>query len=163
MEEFRSIINYPNYSISNLGNVKNNKKNKILANSPHKTGYFNISLFKDGKRGNFSIHRLVAEAFLDGFDKQFIIDHIDRNKTNNNIENLRMVTATESCLNRGIWGKSKYKGTYFSKTRGDWRSQIRVNKKLISLGCFKTELEGATAYNNYIEENHLLNYLKNII
>ena len=68
MEEFRSIINYPNYSISNLGNVKNNKKNKILANSPHKTGYFNISLFKDGKRGNFSIHRLVAEAFLDGFD-----------------------------------------------------------------------------------------------
>jgi hypothetical protein len=163
MEEFRSIINYPNYSISNLGNVKNNKTNKILANSLHKSGYFIIGLFKDGKRWNFRINRLVAEAFLDGFDKQFYIDHIDRNKINNNIKNLRMVTPTQSVLNRGIWGKSKYKGTYFSKTRKDWRSQIRVNKKAISLGNFKTELEGAMAYNNYIEENHLLNYLKNII
>jgi hypothetical protein len=162
MEEFRLIETFPNYSVSNLGNVRNNKTGRILAKSPHKSGYIQVQLFKDSTRTIRKIHRLVAEAFLEGFNPEMYIDHIDRDKLNNNVSNLRMVNPTESCLNRGTWGKSQYKGAYYSVKRGDWRSQIRVNKVCISLGCFKTELEAGIAYNKYIENNNLEGYLKNI-
>lgn len=162
-ETWRSLSNYPNYSVSNLGNIKNIKKNTILKPSIHKSGYLVVQLFKEGFRKSSRLHRRIAEAFLDNFDETKFIDHIDRNKLNNCIDNLRMATPLESCLNRGIWGKSKYKGAYFSEKRRDWRCQIRVNKKCISLGYYKTELECALTYNKYIEENTLANYQKNII
>ena len=163
MEDWKGLSNYPNYSVSNFGNIKNNKKNSTLKPNLHKSGYLVVQLFKEGVRRNLRVHRLIAEAFLEEFDETKYIDHIDRNKTNNKLTNLRMVTPLESCLNRGIWGKSQYKGAYFSKKRNDWRSQIRVNKKCVSLGYFKTELECALAYNNYIELNNLVGYQKNII
>jgi frataxin-like iron-binding protein CyaY len=163
MEEWKVLVNYPNYSVSNLGNIKNNKKNKLLNPSIHKSGYLMVQIFKDYIRKSLRLHRIIAEAFLDDFDETKYIDHIDRNKLNNKIDNLRAVTPSKSVLNRGVWGKSKYKGAYFSEKRGDWRCQIRVNKKCISLGCFKTELEAAVAYNKYIEENNLEFYQKNII
>lgn len=163
METWKILSDYPNYSVSNLGNIKNNKKNTIIKPSIHKSGYLVVQLFKEGKRKCSTIHRLISQEFLENFDKTKYIDHIDRDKTNNNISNLRMVTPTQNCLNRGIWGKSKYKGCYFNEKRGDWRCQIRVNKKCISLGCFRTELECALRYNNYIDENNLVEYQKNII
>lgn len=163
MEIWFVVIDYPNYSVSNLGNIKNNTTKKLLKPSLHKSGYLTVQLFSNGKRKGFRLHRLVAQAFLGDFDDTKYIDHIDRNKLNNVLENLRIVSPLESVLNRGIWGKSKYKGAYYSEKRKDWRSQIRVNKKNISLGCYKTELECAIAYNNYIEDNCLVGYLKNII
>ena len=162
MEEWKVLVNYPNYSVSNFGNIKNNKKDKLLSPSIHKSGYLTVQLFKNGIRKSLTLHRIIAEGFLGDFESKYI-DHIDRNKLNNKIDNLRAVTPAISALNRGIWGKSKYKGAYFNEKRGDWRCQIRVNKKCISLGCFKTELEAAIAYNNYIEENNLEFYQKNII
>lgn len=163
METWNIVIDYPNYLLSNLGNIKNNTTNKLLKPSLHKSGYLVVQLFRNGKRKVVRLHRLIAQTFLGDVDDTKYIDHLDRNKLNNVLENLRVVTPLESVLNRGIWGKSKYKGAYYNEKRKDWRSQIRVDKKLINLGYYKTELECALAYNKYIEDYSLVGYLKNII
>jgi hypothetical protein len=163
MEEWRELKYYPNYLVSNLGNIKNKRNDKLLKPSIHKTGYCIVQLFRDGVRKSLRLHRLIAEAFLGEIKETDYIDHLDRNKLNNKIDNLRAVSPTISVLNRNVWGKSKYKGAYFSEKRNNWRSQIRINGKCISLGYYKTELEAGTAYNEYIEKNNLEFYLKNII
>jgi hypothetical protein len=67
-ELFKRIDGYDNYSISNQGNVKNNKTNKIMKLDKNKKGYCRVTLSKRGKSKKHSIHRLVALAFLENTD-----------------------------------------------------------------------------------------------
>jgi hypothetical protein len=76
------------------------------------------------------------------------VDHKDLNKTNNKWLNLRPATRMQNVAN-GPARTRKYgtlKGAFFHKRWGYWRSAIRVDGKLLSLGNFKTELEAAKAY-----------------
>ena len=68
------------------------------------------------------------------------IDHVDRNRLNNSIENLRVVTNQENQWNQDC------KGYYFHKARGKYEAQIKVNGKVKYLGMFMTEQEAAAAY-----------------
>lgn len=160
MEEWKIINDYPNYSISNFGNVKNNKKNKLLKGRLNRKGYLRVGLYNDvdkTKNKNFSIHRLVGDAFLENKDNKLSIDHIDRNKQNNNISNLRWATNEEQNRNqkKREGCSSIYKGVSFYKTTNKWVSSITINKKRVSLGYFKTEEEAKGAYNNFIIEKEL--------
>lgn len=87
-EIWKDIKNYEGiYQISNIGRVKNLKKNKIL--STLKTGRYNhLSLSKNGIVKNHSIHRLVAEAFISNPNNYKYINHKDENTRNNNANNL---------------------------------------------------------------------------
>ena len=58
---------------------------------------------------------------------------------------------------------SGYKGVYFKKDNNKYQAQIKVNKKRIHLGRFKTAVEGGVAYNNYIIENNLEGFILNEI
>jgi hypothetical protein len=69
MEEWRVINDYPNYSVSNLGNVKNNTTNKIMRQNV-KGGYCCLSLVNNKKNYTFKVHRLVALAFLSNPDNK---------------------------------------------------------------------------------------------
>lgn len=102
MEEFRAVPNIP-YEVSNLGNVNRiSKKGKrynvscSIISSGYK--YFQIKL-EDGKRCNKMIHHLVALLFIGPRPQNFVIDHIDRNKLNNRVENLRYVSYTDNNRN----------------------------------------------------------------
>ena len=85
-EEYWSVIeDYTNYSVSNLGNVRNNKRNKILSVKPDETtgGYCRVSIYNnDGIRKSKRIHQLVALAFIPNPLNRTDIDHIDKDKTN---------------------------------------------------------------------------------
>ena len=61
------------------------------------TGYVLIHL----NRRTYKLHRILARHFLPNPDDLPQVDHIDRNKTNNSIENLRWVSNSENCRNRG--------------------------------------------------------------
>ena len=100
MEEiFMPIENYPNYAVSNKGNVMNISNKKIINNwSDFSQGYVSTSLSKDGKKKTFKTHRLVALAFIDNPEKKPYVNHIDGNKSNNEITNLEWVTAQENTL-----------------------------------------------------------------
>ena len=116
-EMFLPIENYGNYCVSNFGNVKNNKTNRIMKLRNHRHGYKFVSLYKNGKCKMFYIHRLVAYAFIENPDNKPKVDHIDENKANNNVKNLRWATVQENKYNQG---KNKtntrcFKGVSFDK------------------------------------------------
>lgn len=100
-------------------------------------------------------HRLVAEAYL-GKTSGMHVDHIDGDRKNNRVENLRIVTAKENCqsFNRQSAGTSKYRGVHKRSRKGGrrWVSSIRCDGVKHYIGCFYSELEAAVAYNDRATE-----------
>lgn len=93
-EVWKEIIEYPNYQVSDNGRIRNIKTNKILKPSVNSNGYLRVTLSKNGKAKQFSVHRLVAGAFIPNDSNYPQVNHKDENKQNNNINNL------EWCDNR---------------------------------------------------------------
>ena len=101
MEEWHVINDFPNYSVSNLGNVMNNKTNKLLKLC-NKSGYYHISLTNKNSHKTFKVHRLVALTFIENDEDKPQVNHKDKNKLNNNISNLEWVTHKENCQHKSI-------------------------------------------------------------
>ena len=87
---------FNNYLISSYGRIRHKIKNNLL--KPSLTcGYYKVRLSNNGLVEDFMIHYLVYILFKGKFDKtKYIIDHIDGNKLNNNITNLRLLTNSEN-------------------------------------------------------------------
>jgi hypothetical protein len=94
------IIDYPNYTIDRDGIVKNKTTGKILADRINtQIGYRYVSLWKNNKERKFTLHRLLGLHYIPNPENKPYIDHIDRNKLNNDLSNLRWVDGTENNLN----------------------------------------------------------------
>jgi len=147
MEEYKIIKGYENYSVSNFGNVKNNKTDRILSQKINNHGYKGLILCKEGIRKYFSVHRLVALMFIDNPDNKPLVDHIDCNKQNNNISNLRWATNQENGRNTNLSNKntSNVKGVHFNKQKNKWQALIRIDGILIHLGYYNTLEEAKQA------------------
>ena len=138
MEQYKIIKDFENYSVSNFGNIKNNKTGRILKPSIDANGYYTVSLCKDGKSNTKKIHTLVADYFIaNPYNKPFV-DHINNNKLDNNVRNLRYATNQENQMNSKLSSKntSNYKGVIFYKPSNKWRAQIMINGKNKHLGYF---------------------------
>lgn len=94
-QEWRIIPNYPEYAVSNIGNVATIKTNKLRSLSDHK-GYKQCMLRKNGKAYNRFVHRLVASAFLPAPEEGQVIDHINGIRNDNRVENLRWCSITDN-------------------------------------------------------------------
>ena len=112
MEIWKDIEGYEGlYQVSNFGRIKSlynyRGKNNILV--PHiKRGYYQIGLRKNTKRKWFSIHRLVAETFIENPNNLPCVNHIDENKLNNKVENLEWCTiAYNNCYGSRLKKVSK--------------------------------------------------------
>ena len=103
-EEWRPIEGFPRYEISNKGRVKsftNPKKPKILRPHQLKNGYLMVHLAKGEEWGSnetecVRIHKLVADAFIPNPENKCHVRHINQNRTDNRVENLKWVTREES-------------------------------------------------------------------
>jgi len=108
MEEWRDIIGFDNYQISNTGRVKNINTNKIKSLVTNKRGYVYISLWEDNKMTNIRLHRLVALNFIpypkEHYDGKYEVNHKDDNKLNNEVSNLEWVTRSQNLLHAGKLG-----------------------------------------------------------
>ena len=146
---WKLIPNYEKlYKINQYGAVFSIKSNKMKKAGKDNYGYYRVNLYKDKTQKLFRIHRLLAICFLPSFDKKLSVDHIDGDRTNNSLSNLRMVTKQENCFNaKGCYKSSKHKGIYLRGDKKKWVAQITYNYKNIYLGSFDTELEAATSYN----------------
>jgi len=143
MEVFKDIPGYDGlYAVSNLGNVisRKNGKIKILRSGSATRGYHTVHLNAKG----FPVHRLIAEAFIPNPDNKPFVDHINRNCTDNRIENLRWATHSENLANTVGRSASGLKGAYKSGTK--FRAQISINGAFINLGTFSTVEEAHAAY-----------------
>jgi len=157
MEEiWKEVKGFEDYKVSNLGRVKSLKfyKRKILKQTLSTNGYFYLNLLREGKPFRRKVHQLVAIAFLGHTPCGFtlVVDHINHDKQDNNVENLRITTQRGNCSNRKVKGKSKYVGVSWSKHKGKWHSKIKINGKTNHLGYFTNELEASNAYQQKLKE-----------
>lgn len=144
-EEWRIIADFPDYQVSNLGRVKSLYKNKLLRPKKHNKGYETICLSKDKILYYRLIHRLVALNFIDQIDGKPEIDHIDGNKKNNCVSNLRWVNHSENNLNKE---KTK-KANYISKNSAG-HFQVRIKNTKIYVDRTFNTLEEAVTYRDFI-------------
>ena len=119
MEDFKKITEFENYSISNLGNVRNDITGRILVPYLNTNGYMALTLVKEKKKYLRYIHRLVAIAFIPNPEGKTQVDHINGNKVDNVLENLRWVTVSENCYaygynERNLHKQKKVKATHIS-------------------------------------------------
>ncbi len=148
-EQWRSISGYINYQVSNLGRIRNSNTGKVLKACELKSGYRNIVLCKDGLTNTQYIHRIVANEFIDNpFDKE-CVDHIDHDRSNNTVPNLRWVTQGENHMNmtKRSQASSIYKGVYWCKQKHKWHAIIKTNGKQTHIGFYELEKNAAEAYN----------------
>ena len=105
-EVWKDVKNYEGlYQISNLGNVKRISSGKRLKPYNRK-GYIRVALSKDDTTKHIDIHRLVAQAFIPNPENKPEVNHIDGDKSNNEVSNLEWCTRKENmnhAKNTGLW------------------------------------------------------------
>ena len=124
-----------------------------LKPSVNSRGYYNVSLCIDRKVKTHSVHSIVACAFLDSeyLSKRLVVDHIDDDKSNNNLSNLSVVTPRFNTRKTQGNYSSKYKGVSFNKNKKRYISEIQVDGRTIYLGSFVSEYEAGNAYINFLK------------
>jgi len=113
-EKYKPIINNPKYYITNKGRIYSTITCKFLNPSINNNGYYTTTL---SNRKTHYIHRLLGLHFIDNPDNLPMIDHIDRDKSNNNIDNLRWSTCLDNNLNSLRVMNRKGSITFTSDTR----------------------------------------------
>ena len=100
VETFVKVVGFENYEVSNLGRVRNIKSGIVLKPQLRRDGYLMQGLWKNNKKKHLLLHRIVAIAFIDNPDEKPCVNHIDENKTNNDLSNLEWCTIREN-INHG--------------------------------------------------------------
>ena len=105
-ETWSKIEGFPNYSVSTEGRVINDNTGEIKQTKLCK-GYNAVDLYSNGKRTTKRVHRLVCETFLDNPDNKEQVNHKNGIKTDNRLDNLEWVTASENVQHAFANGLSK--------------------------------------------------------
>lgn len=156
-EEFKDIIGYEGlYQISNFGRIKSlsriTRLNNIIKESIRSlhigtNGYYACTLNKNGVKKTKMIHQLVAEVFLNNTPNGYncVINHIDKNKLNNKIDNLEIVSSRFNTQ----YSKTT-NGVYYRNNK--YEVSIRIKNKKTFLGSYKTEKEAIDVRNKKLKE-----------
>ena len=94
------VNGYDDYDIQIDGTITNLKRNRKLKHTINSNGYIVVTLCNGSKYKQFYLHRLLADHFIPRVEGKNWVDHIDMNKSNNNIENLRWCDVYENNINR---------------------------------------------------------------
>lgn len=170
-EIWKPIAGYEGlYEVSNMGRIKSMRRlvsngygfreveEKILKNCPASHGYYSIRLCNGKLTKGYTIHSIVARAFLNhsSFGHDIVVDHINGIKTDNRVENLRLVTHRFNLsygfrLNQSKIS-SKYVGVFWGNFAKKWISRIEIDGNRKTLGYFDNELDAANAYTSALNE-----------
>lgn len=170
-EVWRDVPGYEGkYQVSNTGIVRSLDRivlysdgrkrlyKGIIIDGHNRDGYREVSFSKDGKSRLYKVSQVVAMAFLEHIPNgnTLVVDHIDGDKSNDNVDNLRIVTTRENlstCFrkNRDSF-TSKYVGVSYHKNNQNWVGRIRYNGMKIHLGCFDSEIKASEAYQKALGE-----------
>jgi hypothetical protein len=168
VEEWRPVPGYEGlYSISSLGNVRSEErriahgsssrtvKERILCQNRTTNNYLSLRLWRDGEFRVVRVHQLVAEAFIDKPRSGLMVDHIDRNRCNNTVDNLRWVTKAQNMKNTQCRTSSGFKFSYLMPS-GRYQARYRpgAGRHMVSCGTYDTPYEAYLAAIAHRLENH---------
>ena len=115
----------------------------------HSYGYMRVKIGSKVIR----LHRLIAQAFLPDFFDFPQVDHIDGNKANNDISNLRMATSAsnhQAYKTKSKGCTSQYRGVSWNKRDKKWYASCMINFNPKHIGCFDNEHDAAIARDAYV-------------
>ena len=145
MEEWKSIPGFETYEASTLGNIRNSKGN-ILKPWIDGGGHYQLRF---GRKNTQTLHRLIALTFIPPVEGKEYVDHINREKLDNRVENLRWVTKSENGLNTD--DRTEYRNIYAHRD-GGYRIAIRRRTRNISIWAYRKTLEEAILCRNELIE-----------
>jgi hypothetical protein len=98
MNDWRNIRGYEgHYQVSSTGQVRSLKRGgRLMSPAVSRTGYYQVNLYLEGRVKHFYVHRLVAAAFIKPIPEGMEVNHKDGDKSNNDVDNLEIVTAEEN-------------------------------------------------------------------
>lgn len=162
-EEWRDIPGYERlYQVSNKGRVKRLERislqkhllpERILKESLNQIKWRRVALSKDGKRKNWSVHRLVALAFIPNPNNYPVINHKDEDGSNNCVENLEWCTITYNYFYGTSRERARLKNINNIKTSKPVKClDLKTNKEIIFLSLHDVErklnISRAAIYHN---------------
>ena len=154
------------YMVSNLGRVKSlnyNKtgKEKIMKGVPDGYGYFQLSLCKEGKVKNCRINRLVAQAFIPNPDNLPEVNHKDKIRTNNRVDNLEWCTTqynVEYSKAKAVIGINKVSGLILEfPSANEAKRQTGINQSNIIQCCKGRRNSAGGFYWHYVDSEEVAN------
>lgn len=104
-ERWENIPGFERYQVSDHGRVRNGRTGRILRPGA-RNGYQSVSLSREGRGHTFTIHRLVATAFIPNPNGLPYVLHGDDNPSNNHFKNLRWGNALDNARDRSSRGRS---------------------------------------------------------
>ena len=120
-----NVDNFPNYGVSTDGRVRNSRTWRIIKARAKPTGHLRVNLSKDKRESTLYVHRLVATAFCNNENNYNVVDHIDRNPSNNNYQNLRWTTHSGNSRNASISiiNTSGHQGVSYDRSAKSWAAR----------------------------------------
>ena len=129
------IEGFPNYLVYEDGKIWSKKSKKYLKPGISK-GYYVVCLHNKGKKHMKKVHRLVAMAYIPNPDNKPFIDHINRDRADNRLQNLNWATMSENNINIGVQKNNKLGIKHISKLPSNtYVIQIRRNRNNYSKTC----------------------------
>jgi hypothetical protein len=151
-EIWKPIPTYPMYEASNLGRIRNCKRNKILKKS-NCGGYEIVMLYNNGKGKIFGVHRLIWWSFNKFLStRALVIDHINHDKKDNRLSNLQILTQRQNTSKQIRETSSIYPGVTYRKDSDKWRARVQFNGRVFNIGSFKTESLAYEAYREKLKQ-----------
>ena len=137
------IQGFENYLIYPDGKVTSKRfPKRYLKPRSDRDGYLQVNLCKDKKSKTHKIHRLVGIHYIPNPENKICLDHINRDKKDNRVENLRWVTPKENSKNTGCSKNNKAGFKYISETKGSYRFRMTTqginihSKNLSKMLCY---------------------------
>lgn len=152
-----------NYLITDDGKVYSVRSDRWIRPNTDKYGYLYYVISIDGKRYTFKAHRAVAECFIPNPDGKPTVDHINGNKQDNRVCNLRWATNKEQSRNeitykRLVANAKERDFKSMGEIRNYGRKPVKVTKDGISIGEYPSLLSAATSLGiNYPKASECLN------
>ena len=154
-EEWRAIANYEDiYQVSSVGRVRSVKTGRILKAVLSAGLYPVVGLSKLGVVKVFTVHRLVALSFIPNPENYTEVDHKNRCKTDNKVQNLRWVTRSTNLKNRTYKGSFEYDqilrpdGTSYGRYRVSWTERESGKRKT---KCFRERYDAREYLDQVLE------------
>lgn len=159
----KPIRGYTGYLIYRNGSVENlrNKTDPWAKSFIDSDGYTIVRLLDYSDKANpmeriERLHILIARAFIPNKKNKGEVDHVDKNKSNNDVSNLRWATRKQNSMNiKPKEGHSSlYKGVGWIECKGIWRAQIKIDGVSCHIGQSFNEAEAAYMYDNVAWEKY---------